>query len=634
VRTRRAWILGATIASGLIVVVGLATEASIAWLLAAVGFVVAVVMGAWLVAERRSRTEQMLVMQRLMARASGGCLWIWRRGEGQGGGCWYADAWQSTFGIAPGDAADPSAWFGRVHPEDIGALMSGLERVRQGAIDGMRQQFRMQVGDGWRWVEVHATADGDRLLGTVRDNDDQHTTRERLAHTAFHDPLTGLPNRALFLDRLSHCSARARRNPQYRFAVAFIDIDDFKLVNDSLGHQTGDALLRVVAQRLSAAARGGDTVARIGGDEFTILFDPIDRAEDADKATRRLRDAIHGDVEVMGQRIRVSTSVGIAMSHGDLFEPLDLLRDADTAMYHAKRLGSGRQQLFDQAMRASVVRRVAVETELRSALDGTGGQLLVHYQPVIRLRDGGLEGFEALVRLKSANGGLISPAEFIPLAEAQGLVDAILDVVLRQACMMVDRWSSYEPEIYVSVNVSARSVNTALVERVARALADHRVPAQRIKLELTESVLVGTTKVVGETLAALRELGIGLYIDDFGTGFSSLSYLHQFPADRIKLDRAFVMALDGQRTPDIVETIVTLSRRIGAAVIAEGIETETQLRVLRELGCLSGQGYFFAPGVPADSATQFVEGRRTWPIAPRASLDGVSPALRADQTLH
>lgn len=588
---------------------------------------VAAVTGMALLQARGRHHQAFVDLKRNIAAASGGCVWIWQHKAGVPGSCWFSEAWADVFGMVPGDAPTPGPWFDRVHPEDLGAMLGLLERAASGVETSVRHPYRMLRGDSWRWFEVHALRVDEMLVGSVHDTTEQHVTRERLAHTAFHDPLTGLPNRALFLDRLAHCTARARRNPQYRFAIAFVDIDDFKLINDSLGHQAGDALLRIVAERLAGAARAGDTVARMGGDEFTILFDPIDRAEDAESATRRLRAAIHGEVEVLGFRTRISTSVGIAMAQGDCMEPSDLLRDADTAMYHAKRLGAGRQQLFDQAMRASVVRRVAVEQELRNALEGTGGSLVVHYQPVIRFEDGSIEGFEALVRMYSASGSLISPAEFVPLAEAQGLIDAILDVVLTDACRMAKTWSSKYPDIYVSVNVSARSVTHALVARVASAIEAADIACERIKLELTESILVGTAKVVTETLAALRELGIGLYIDDFGTGFSSLSYLHQFPADRIKLDRSFVLALDGQRTPEIVETIVSLSRRIGAAVIAEGIETETQLRALRDLGCLSGQGYFFAPGVPAEVATQFIDSARAWPMPVRSPPSAAHPAI-------
>jgi len=578
------------------------------------GTAIAALGGLRLRAANQTHVVALARREMLLSEASGSCIWERRRSEGASGRdiWWFAPAWTAVFEIEHGFARSPERWFERVHPQDIGGLLHVLERVDEGAETSQRRQYRIRVGDDWRWFELYVTRIKETLIGSIQDATESYNTRERLAHTAFHDPLTGLPNRALFLNRLAHCTARARRNPQYRFALAFLDIDDFKLINDRLGHRAGDQLLTIVGERLAAGARPGDTVARIGGDEFTVLLDPVLRAVDAESAMRRLRESIHGEVDILGQKAQISTSVGIVMATGEQLDALDLLRDADTAMYHAKRIGPGRQQLFDQAMRASVVRRIHVETELRNALAGDGGRLIVHYQPIIGLGNGDIEGFEALVRLRGAGGRLISPSEFIPLSETQGLVDPILDVVLDDACAQIVAWKAHRPNIYVSVNVSARSVHGGLVERVRAALHKHDLPSQHIKLELTESVLVGTTAVVAEALAGLRELGIGLYIDDFGTGFSSLSYLHQFPAERIKLDRSFVNALDGQRTPEIVQTIVSLAGRIGASVIAEGIETETQLRVLRALGCHHGQGFLFAPGLPAETATQFLEQKRSW----------------------
>jgi diguanylate cyclase (GGDEF)-like protein len=611
----RELVLGAT---PLAIAFALAVSRAIPWLVLALGVAVSAgfVAAVRLVRRSKARLAWLEARAALLADASGTCVWE-RRREGPDGvreTWWFAPAWFHQFGIEAGLGRTPERWFERVHPQDIGGLLHALERLETVEEPELRRQYRIRSGEEWRWFELYATRRESCLVGSIHDMTDAMVTRERLAHTAFHDPLTDLPNRALFLNRLAHCTARARRNPQYRFAVAFIDIDDFKTVNDSLGHHAGDLLLKEVGRRLAASARPGDTVARIGGDEFTLLFEPVSRVADAEAALRRIRTAVHGDVEIFGQRIRISTSVGIAVANGEQHETLDLLRDADTAMYFAKRLGPGRQQVFDEAMRATVVRRVQVEAELRNALGGEGGQLIVHYQPVIDLAHGTLQGFEALVRLRGASGRIISPSEFIPLAESQGLVDPIFDVVLDDACTMVSRWSSHHPDLYVSVNVSARAVHGALVDRVSEALVRHSLAPRHLKLELTESVLVGSTVVVTEALAGLRHLGVGLFIDDFGTGYSSLSYLHQFPADCIKLDRTFVMALDGHRTPDIVETIVSLSRRIGASVIAEGIETETQLRALKALGCATGQGFLFAPAVPAETATQLVEQHRVWQL--------------------
>jgi diguanylate cyclase (GGDEF)-like protein len=586
-------------------------------------------------ARRRDLSERRahdIRLRKLLGDASGSCLWTWRQDRTSGrrgsmspifgrlaGGvheAWFSEAWRDAFGLEPGTFASPAQWFERIHPEDLGGLVHALDRVRIGDLPSLRRNYRLRVKEEWRWIEVHARRvefeDGIVLTGAVNDVTVSHSMQERLAHTAFHDALTGLPNRALFLDRLTHCIARARRNPRYRFAVLFIDVDDFKLINDSLGHGAGDALLVAVARRLTECARPGDTVARIGGDEFTVLLEPVESQSDAESIAERLRSVIHGPVDLNGHASLVSTSVGIAFASPDYNDPLDMMRDADTAMYHAKRMGPGRQRMFDQAMRDSALRRLRVETELRRALETQS--LLVYYQPIVNLESGSVEGFEALVRLRAVTGEFISPAEFIPLAESQGLVDAILELVLEDAVTRLASWSAHHPETYISVNVSARSVQPALVDRITRVVERSRIAPNRLKLELTESLLVGSNPSVLTTLETLRRLGVGLYIDDFGTGYSSLSYLHQFKVDRIKLDRTFVLALEGQRMPDIVETIVTLSRRIGAAVIAEGIETPTHLEALRALGCAAGQGFLFAAALEPEAATRMLTERRSWAV--------------------
>ncbi len=547
-----------------------------------------------------------------LAAGSGGCMFSWP----EEGGMWLSEGWFSIFGVPSGDLCDPSTWLDRIHPEDLGALLHAVDTVRRGEVEQVRRQYRIDVEGDWRSLELFVQGRGAgaarSLWGTARDMTAAHARTARLAHSAFHDPLTGLPNRALFLDRLSHSTARARRNPLHRFGVVFLDVDNFKVINDSLGHHAGDDLLGVVAQRLLATARPGDTVARIGGDEFTVLLDPVDSMADAERVATRLRDAVQGDVEVRGHHAQLSVSVGIAFSNPDYADALDLLRDADTAMYHAKRAGPGLQRQFDRAMHESAMRRLKVESELRRGLDGDGFH--VHYQPIVNLDHGNIEGFEALARLSSSAGAMISPLEFIPLAEAQGLIDRVLERVLDDAALRLRTWSRSHPTVYVTVNVSARSVNPSLVDRVRTRLQRFDIPAHRIKLELTESVMIGTTEPAAQALAALGELGIGLYIDDFGTGFSSLSYLHQFPAECIKLDRTFVMALEGDRVPEIVETVVALSQRIGAVVVAEGIENAVQLKVLKGLGCRFGQGFLFTPPVPGDAANRLMEEGRTWPV--------------------
>jgi diguanylate cyclase (GGDEF)-like protein len=577
----------------------------------------AVVIAAWcalaLLRARRTIAAREADVRRVLGEASAGCLWTW----GPGDRAWFADCWAHTFGIEPGAAPDLGRWFDRVHSADIGPLVHGFEQLRAGAQRRLRRTYRISHRGDYRYFELHAVAVDSRrgvvLAGTTEDVTVRYQAQERLSHSAFHDALTTLPNRALFLDRLSHCHARARRNPRYHFAVVFLDIDDFKVLNDSLGHHAGDELLALVARRLHASVRPGDTVARIGGDEFTVLLEPLTDQADAEAVTGRIRAALHGPTEVAGHIVQLSTSVGIAMSSPTYVDPLDLLRDADTAMYHAKRDGPGLWRRFDQGMHESAMRRLRVESELRRGLVDDG--LMVYFQPIVSLVTGNIEGFEALARLRGADGKLISPVEFIPLSENLGLVDDVLDRVLAKTGQALAAWSERHPNVYVSVNVSGRSLRPGLVERINATLKRWQVPARRVKVELTESVLVTTSPQATQQLMDLRDLGIGLYIDDFGTGYSSLSYLHQFPVDHIKLDRTFVAALDGQRMPDIVETIVTLSRRLGAAVIAEGIETKAQLTSLRALNCTLGQGWLFAPAVPVTEATALLDADAAWDVS-------------------
>jgi len=565
---------------------------------------------------RNALIDEDAELRRVLAEATPGCLWTWAPGER----AWFAEAWGQIFGVPPGYAPDLSPWLDRVHPEDVGPFAHRLEQLRAGAQRRLRHTYRVEHRGEWRFVEVHAVAVDTRagvvLAGTAEDVTVRHQVQERLAHSAFHDALTGLPNRALFLDRLAHCHARSKRNPRYHFAVIFLDVDDFKVLNDSLGHNAGDELLAMVAKRIQSGVRPGDTVARIGGDEFTVLLEPMTSPNDVELVTHRVRAALHGPIEISGHTVQLSTSVGVALSSPSYVDPLDLLRDADTAMYHAKRDGPGRWRRFDQKMHESAMRRLHVETQLRRGLESGG--LKIYYQPIVSLVNGGIEGFEALARLVGEDGEMISPGEFIPLAESLGLVDDILDHALEDVSRRVASWGARHPGVYVSINVSARSLRPGLVNRIKNALARHRVPPRRIKLELTESLLVTTSPQATQQLVDLKDLGIGLYIDDFGTGYSSLSYLHQFPVDHIKLDRTFVAALDGQRMPDIVETIVSLSRRLGAAVIAEGIETKAQLASLRALHCTLGQGWLFAPAVPAEEATQLLDTKKAWDV----TLDG------------
>ena len=577
----------------------------------AVGAAVVALLGA-----RASRDEALRIearVRQVLGEAASGCLWTLGPAEH----AWYSDAWEHTFGITAGDGL-LQVWLDRVHVDDLGPLRQTLGEVREGALPSVRRPYRMNTERGERWFELFVTrippGGSVELAGSVEDVTERHAAQERLARTAFHDALTGLPNRALFLDRLTHATSRACRDPRYRFAVLFLDIDDFKVVNDSLGHQVGDRLLVAVSERIRACVRPGDTVARIGGDEFTVLLESVSGSDGAAQVSDRISRELHGSLDIQGHHVQVSASVGIVVSGPRYTDSLELLRDADTAMYHAKRSGPGQQRVFDQGMHESAVRRVKLEAELRRALHNGG--LQVHYQPIVNLLTGRIEGFEALCRMRTVAGATVSPVEFIPLAETLSLIDDVMERVLACATGQLAGWRELEPDLYVSVNVSPQSLNPGLVQRFLGALDKHGLSPDCLRAELTEAVLVETTDAASEAAVTLQNLGVGLCIDDFGTGYSSLASLHRLPVDRIKLDRTFVATLDSEKVPDIVETISALTERLGAGMIAEGIETRSQLEALAALNCRIAQGFLFAPALPAEQATQLLRERRLWPRVP------------------
>jgi diguanylate cyclase (GGDEF)-like protein/PAS domain S-box-containing protein len=438
---------------------------------------------------------------------------------------------------------------------------------------------------------------------------------ERLAHQALHDDLTGLPNRGLLLDRLEHALQRSKRQ-RSTLAVLFMDLDNFKVINDNLGHHVGDELLVELAARLVRSVRtsdtagrlGGETVARFGGDEFVVLCEDIASERDAIRIAERIGRELGRPVSLGGREFTVTASIGIALGRGDASRE-HLVRDADAAMYRAKERGPGRWEMFDQAMRSRVLKRLAVETELRGAIERE--ELQLFYQPIVAVADGEIEGVEALIRWQHPERGLLSPAEFIPIAEESNLILELGRWVLGEACRQAARWHADHrdwPHIRVSVNLSTRQLaDRQLVERVSEVLRQTGVEPACLSLEITESVLMQEVDSSIERLHALRALGVGLHLDDFGTGYSSLSYLRRFPLDVLKLDRSFVSGLGTDtEAPTIAAAIIEMARALGLTVIAEGVETKAQLASLRSLGCHSAQGYYFARPLPADAVTAFL----------------------------
>ncbi|MDQ3920206.1 MAG: EAL domain-containing protein [Acidobacteriota bacterium] len=496
--------------------------------------------------------------------------------------------------------------------EDVRAGMPERE-LQMASAEGRHEAEGWRVRkDGTRfWANVVMTALRDEAGGlrgfakVTRDVTERKLIEERLLHDALHDGLTGLANRALFMDRLGQAVERAKRHRDYSFAVFFLDLDRFKLVNDSLGHLAGDRLLVEVGRRLRSCLRAGDTVARLGGDEFTILLDDIKDAGDAVRMAERVQSRLSKPFDLDGHEVFVSASVGIALSAMDYSRPEDILRDANTAMHGAKSNGKASYQVFDATMHDRALAMLRLETDLRRAAER--GEYRLHYQPIVSLASGRLTGFEALVRWQHPERGLLYPEEFLALAEETGLIIQIDRWVLREACRQIRAWQERfpsEPRLCVSVNLSARHFSAPnLLGHVETVLEESGVDAGCLKLEITESVLMSEADAVTRTLAQLKALGVELQLDDFGTGYSSLSYLHRFPVGALKIDRAFVSRIGpGGANSEIARAIATMAHSLGMGVVGEGVETEEQLAELKAMGCECAQGNFFAEPLDAAAA--------------------------------
>jgi diguanylate cyclase (GGDEF)-like protein len=460
-------------------------------------------------------------------------------------------------------------------------------------------------------------------------------SKEHFRHAAYHDALTGLPNRLLFTDHLRLAIERTRRDPAYAFAVLFLDADRFKNINDSLGHSYGDQLLIEIAERLRSCTRQLDTVARFGGDEFALLLDGISEPEDAVRVAHKIQEELLVPFDLNGHEAFTSVSIGIALSCAGYNHPEDLLRDADTAMYRAKGGGKARHEVFDSAMHTRAVTMLRMENDLRRALERQ--EFLVHYQPILTLKTGELAGFEALVRWQRPDRGLVSPADFIPLAEETGMIVPLGLWVLEEACRQLHEWQLASPAnraLTMSVNLSGKQLTQSdVAEQVQDVLNRTGLDPRHLKLEITESVVMENAEAAARVLASLRALGLGLSIDDFGTGYSSLSYLHRFPVNALKVDRSFVSRMtSGDENLEIVRTIVTLARNLGMDVVAEGIETGEQLAQLKALKCDYGQGYFFAKPLDAAAAEDLLPARnlnRLQLAAPADQPDSALATLRS-----
>jgi diguanylate cyclase (GGDEF)-like protein/PAS domain S-box-containing protein len=505
------------------------------------------------------------------------------------------------------------AWFDRVHPDDLHRLKAEIAAHLEVLAPHFENEHRMRHRDGsylWMLSRAIAVRDKDgkayRLVGSQTDITDRKLVEERLMHEAIHDVLTGLPNRALFSDLLARSLGRAKRRVDYLFAVLFLDVDRFKLINDSLGHMIGDQLLISIARRLESCLRPGDTVARLGGDEFTILLEDIHDVTDATTVADRIHQDLAVPFTIGGQEVFTSASIGIALSATGYDRPEDLLRDADTAMYRAKAAGKSTHQIFDQGMHSRAVAQLQMETSLRRALERQEFRLF--YQPTISLKTGKLTGFEALLRWQHPERGLIYPNEFVSHVEETGLIVPIGKWVLEEACKQLHVWQKqFQSDLTISVNLSSKQFSqTDLVQDVSLILEKTELQSNTLMLEITESTIMERPESITYTLEKLRALHVQLHIDDFGTGYSSLSYLHRFPIDSLKVDRSFVSRIS-EDSSEIVCAIVGLAHTLGMDVVAEGVETAEQAAQLRSLGCEYAQGYYFSRPVDKASAGRLIE---------------------------
>jgi diguanylate cyclase (GGDEF)-like protein/PAS domain S-box-containing protein len=521
----------------------------------------------------------------------------------------------------PGDTyqRDPDYWMKIIHPDDKDRI---LAEDRAATAEGglFSSEYRVLASDGRVvWVRDEAVMvrgqDDEPLYwrGFVFDVTERKLMEEQLQRQAYHDLLTDLPNRRLFVDRLGQALRRTRRRGKHRVAVLFMDLDDFKAINDSLGHEVGDVLLVVVAERLRRCLRPADTLARFGGDEFVVLIEDVENPEDAVRVAERIVEGLREPFVVEGRELFLRASIGVALGTTRQKSPEDLLRDADTAMYEAKEQGSD-YRMFDPAMYERAVGRLELENEMRRAIEAD--EFVVHYQPIMSLQTGGMWGVEALVRWDHPERGLLDPWEFMAVADQSGIVVPMGEEVLEEACRQAKEWQEEHPRIpplVMSVNLSARQLQRPdIAQIVERVLKKTGLESRYLRLDITETVYIRALEGNTQALDELKRLGVSISIDDFGTGYSSLAYLKRLPASALKIDKSFVKGI-GEDLEDtaIVGMVRELAHTLGMEAIAEGVESEAQATLLKEMGCDMAQGFFFSKPLPPEVATRFLAEERT-----------------------
>ena len=555
----------------------------------------------------------------LAARGSNDGLWDWNL---SGNVVHFSLRWKAMLGYQESEiGTSPEEWFDRIHDADRERVKKEIAAHQKGLTPHFESEHRvLHKDDSFRWmlsrgVAVHdASGNASRMAGSQTD----------ITEGKVSDPLTGLPNRLLFIDRVGRLITHTKRRKDQLFAVLFLDLDGFKMINDSMGHLVGDQLLLGVAKRLEKCLRASDTVARLGetftvarlgGDEFTVLLDDINDPGDANRAAERMMKALASPFILGGKEVFTSVSIGIALSNSAYEQAEDIMRDADTAMYRAKPLGKARYEVFDADMRASVMARLQLETDLRHALER--GEFRNFYQPIVALVSGEIAGFEALLRWQHPTRGLLGPSEFIPVAEETGLIRELGWWNLREACRQISEWRAgliAHSNLTISVNLSAKQfLQPNLVEDIRKLLVELALPPEALKLEITESTVMADPSAAVEMLQQIKSLGIRLAIDDFGTGYSSLSYLHRFPLDTLKIDRSFISVMeDDGEGMEIARSIVPMANNLRLDVVAEGVETIQQVTLLKKLECKYGQGFYFSRPLAAEGIATLLAGDLTW----------------------
>ncbi len=544
----------------------------------------------------------------LAARGANDGLWDWSLKQGY---VYFSPRWLEMLGYQENELDGLlDNWIQLIHPEERDLFKTELDSHVAGHSEKFELEYRIKNHEGrYRWMLCRGLAIRDkhnrayRMAGSQTDISEQKSAEFQLMHDALHDILTGLPNRSLLMERISYNINLLQRNKKSYFALAFLDLDRFKTINDSLGHHIGDLLLKMVGARIRDLLRDTDLLARIGGDEFVILFSEFNDLQSLISIVERVRRKIALPFTIEKNVLRISGSIGIAVSEGQYTRPEDILRDADIAMYRAKDSGKNRFEIFNPDMHQRASRALSIESALHDALENN--ELRIHYQPIYKLKKRKLVGFEALLRWQHPQQGLLMPEDFLDIAEDSGLIVPLGRWAISQAVEQIRQWRSTIPQLkhaYVSINLSSKEFSqNDLFDYMDRLLKKTKLPAGSLKLEITETVLINNFERALAVMNALRERGIDLSIDDFGTGFSSLSYLHNFPFDTLKLDQVFVQKLDkNSNSLSIVKAIITLAHNLGLVVVAEGGETTKEIECLKKLGCEYGQGFKFALPQPAE----------------------------------